>query len=247
MRYKLAMTQIPHDHSPEAIAARLNETPDSNYLREWVYGGIDGVVTTFAIVAGVTAADLPPTVILIVAMASLLGDGFSMAAGCYSSTRTDEDNYKRLHEYEKQSVETYPEGEKEEIRQIFKTKGFEGQNLENIVETITENKKLWVHTMMVEEYGLTENLHKAWPAAFHTFIAFFLCGLMPVMPFIFNLSGGIVISSACAGITFFTIGAIKSRWSAQPWWWHGSETFLIGAAAAGVAYGTGYGLRLILM
>ena len=104
-----------HQHTPEAIRARLSESPSSPYLKEWVYGGIDGVVTTFAVVAGVVGAGLSPIVIVILGLANLVGDGFSMAAGCYSGTKTDSDNYERLRAIEISHIERYPEGEREEV------------------------------------------------------------------------------------------------------------------------------------
>lgn len=236
-----------HDHTPQAIAERLTQKPSVSYLREWVYGGIDGVVTTFAVVAGVAGADLPVTVILIIALANLLGDGFSMAAGCYSGARTEEDNYKRLYEFENQSIKNNPEGEKEEIRQIFKAKGFKGDILENIVDTIADNKKIWLDTMMVEEHGLAPNHRRAGLAALHTFAAFFVCGAMPVLPFIFGTPHAFVLSMLLSGLTFFGIGALKSLWSQISWWWYGAETLAIGGTAAAIAYGTGYGLKLLIM
>lgn len=238
---------IQHSHGAHDIAKRLNQKPETRYLREWVYGGIDGVVTTFAVVAGVAGADLSTAVILIIALAGLFGDGFSMAAGCYSATKTEDDNYKRLHKIENDSIRAHPEGEQEEIRQIFKAKGFKGNNLEHIVETITDNEKLWIDTMMVEEYGITPHHHKAWSAAGHTFVAFLLCGAMPVLPFIIGLEHALLLSTIMAGCTFFMIGALKSFWSIKSWWWHGTETFIIGSIAASIAYGTGYGLKLLIM
>ena len=73
-----------HKHTPEAIESRLSAGPQSSYLRDWVYGGMDGTVTTFAVVSGVVGAELPTTVILILGLANLVADGFSMAAGNYS-------------------------------------------------------------------------------------------------------------------------------------------------------------------
>lgn len=243
--------KLAHDHTPQAIAARLEHEPKAGYLREWVYGGIDGVVTTFAVVAGVAGADLPSSIILIIALAGLLGDGFSMAAGCYSGTKTEEDNYKRIHDFEHESTHTHPEGETEEIRQIFKNKGFEGKTLENVVRTIVDNRALWVETMLVEEYGLTKTDHNAWHAAFHTFIAFLVCGFMPIMPFVIDFIHSfpyaMEVSVSMAGITFFGIGALQSLWSHKAWWRHGTETFLIGTAAAAIAYGTGYALKLLVL
>ncbi len=128
-----------HDHSPEAIAARLNEGPKALYLREWVYGGIDGVVTTFAIVAGVVGAGLSANIVLILGLANLLADGFSMAAGSYSATKADKDNYKRLRNREVQHIRDHYDGEIEETRQIFAAKGFEGEELDTMVKSISKD------------------------------------------------------------------------------------------------------------
>jgi hypothetical protein len=86
---------LEHDHSEDSIRVRLAEDNHPNYIRDWVYGGIDGAVTTFAIVAGVVGAELATKVILILGLANLVGDGFSMAASNYSGTKTEVDDAKR--------------------------------------------------------------------------------------------------------------------------------------------------------
>jgi VIT1/CCC1 family predicted Fe2+/Mn2+ transporter len=232
-----------HDHSPESIRARLNAAHPTIYLKEWVYGGIDGVVTTFAIVAGVVGAGLSPVIIMILGLANLLGDGFSMAAGAYSATKTESDNYARLHQIENAHIDKYPDGEREEIRQIYAAKGFAGKQLDTIVDTITSNRALWIDTMMAEEYNMPGAPPNAFQAAFHTFWAFVLCGAMPLISYVFRIENAIFWSLGLAILTFFLIGMLKSRWSTKPWWWHGGETVLIGTAAAGISFIIGYGLR----
>jgi VIT1/CCC1 family predicted Fe2+/Mn2+ transporter len=232
-----------HSHDPEDIRERLSHDRPANYLRVWVYGGIDGVITTFAIVAGVVGASLSPVIILILGAANLIGDGFSMAAGCYSSTRTEADNYQRLRNVEMSHIERYPEGEKQEIRQIFSAKGFTGKNLEEAVETITSDPDLWIDTMMAEEYGLMNSKPSALSAAIHTFLAFILCGAVPLIPFLMKISQGFMWACVFSVVTFFAIGAFKSNWSSKSWWWHGLETTFIGVTAAAIAYMVGYGLH----
>ena len=92
--------------------------------RDWVYGGIDGTVTTFAVVAGVVGAELSTRTLLILGAANLFGDGFSMAAGNYSGTKAELDEYAQVRRMEERHVDLVPEGEREEIRQIFRAKGF---------------------------------------------------------------------------------------------------------------------------
>jgi hypothetical protein len=79
---------MEHEHSPEAIQARLATEPRHTYLRDWVYGGIDGAVTTFAVVSGVLGADPSSGIVLVLRAANLVADGFSMAASNYVGRRT---------------------------------------------------------------------------------------------------------------------------------------------------------------
>lgn len=232
-----------HKHSPEAIRARLAEERKVSYLREWVYGGIDGVVTTFAIVAAVTGASLAPIIVVILGIANLVGDGFSMAAGAYSSTKAEIDNYERLRELERRHIEKYPEGEKEEVRQIYQAKGFSGPVLEDVVATITADKKAWIDTMMSGEYGLSPETKTPLKAGFHTFIAFVICGAMPLVPFLLGLPYMFETALILSALTFFAIGSFKSLWAVSSWWRYGFETMAIGLGAAGIAFAIGYALR----
>jgi hypothetical protein len=117
---------LEHSHTREAIHHRLGQGPHISYLRDWIYGGIDGTVTTFAIVAGVVGANLSASVLLILGFANLLADGFAMAASNYTSTKSEHDNYDRVLGIERKHIALVPDGEREEIRQIFEAKGFTG-------------------------------------------------------------------------------------------------------------------------
>lgn len=151
MHVSTEVKDIEHAHSPEEIAKRLEQGPQANYLRDWVFGGIDGAVTTFAIVAGVAGAALSTNVILILGAANLLADGFSMAAGNYSGVKAERDDYNRLREMELRHIAVAPEGEREEVRQIFAAKGFDGEDLERAVDVITSCQERWVKVMLEEE------------------------------------------------------------------------------------------------
>ena len=85
--------EIVHDHSTEAIRERLESGNEASYLRDWIYGGIDGAVTTFAIVSGVIGADLSTKVILILGAANIVADGFSMAASNYTGTKAENEEF----------------------------------------------------------------------------------------------------------------------------------------------------------
>ncbi|CAN5764910.1 VIT1/CCC1 transporter family protein [soil metagenome] len=236
---------LEHEHSPEAIRRRLSRGVRQNYLRDFVYGGIDGAVTTFAIVAGTVGASLSTRVILILGAADLIADGFSMAASNFLGTRTEREDYKRLEKIEHRHIEIAPEGEQEEVRQIYAEKGFDGADLERAVEVITADRERWVRTMLTEEYGLPREVRSEWLAAFSTFVAFVVCGLVPLLPFIFGSNVAFSTSAAVTGLVFFSIGAVKARWSTSPWWNSGLVTLFVGGIAATLAFLAGTLLKNI--
>ena len=147
--------KLEHNHTREDIEKRLAQDARGNYVRDWMYGGIDGTITTFAIVAGVVGADLSGKVVLVLGLANLIADGFAMGAGNYSATKAELDDYERLLAIEHKHIALEPSGEREEIRQIFGLKGFSGTELERIVDVISSDPDLWAKTMAVEEYGLS--------------------------------------------------------------------------------------------
>ena len=235
--------RLEHGHQPSEIAKRLRDGPRVSYLRDWVYGGIDGTVTTFAIMAGVVGASLPSSVVVILGIANLLADGFSMAAANYTGTKAEQDEYQQLRYMEERHVALAPEGEREEIRQIFKAKGFEGDALETAVGVITDHQDRWIDMMMAEEHGMPAVLRSPMKAAIMTFVSFVLCGAVPLIPYAILLPKPELPSATLAGITFFAIGSLRSRWSPAPWWRTGLETLAIGMLAAAVAYLVGDFLR----
>lgn len=234
---------LEHSHSERAIRERLAQGPRSSYLRDWIYGGIDGAVTTFAIVAGVVGADLSASVILILGAANVIADGFAMAAGNYSGTKAERDDYDRVLAIERRHIALEPAGEREEIRQIFAAKGFAGDDLERVVDVITSDPSRWVKTMATEEYGLAPTQRSPLRAGLSTFAAFILCGCVPLVTYLSSGSLGVCVLGT--GATFFGVGAIKSRWSPAGWLRSGAETFLIGMGAAALAFAVGFGLRAL--
>jgi VIT1/CCC1 family predicted Fe2+/Mn2+ transporter len=239
---RAAQVKLEHSHTKEDIRKRLAAPRRSSYLRDWIYGGIDGVVTTFAVVAGVAGANLSPTVIVILGFANLVADAFSMAASNYSGTKAERDAYDRQLAMERRHIALVPEGEREEVRQIFAAKGLAGEDLDRVVAAITADRVRWETTMLVEEHGLAPISKSPIKAAVSTFAAFVLCGLAPLLPYLFGWTS-LQASAALAGAVFFAIGSARSRWSTDRWWRSGFETLVIGAGAAGLAFLVGYGLN----
>jgi len=238
--------RLEHGHTPAEIGERLAEGPRVSYLRDWVYGGIDGTVTTFAVVAGAVGANLSPRVIIILGVANLVADGFSMAAANYTGTRAEAENVERLRRMEERHIDHEPDGEREEIRQIFAAKGFEGETLEQVVETVTSSRKRWIETMLHEEHGVSVIRHSPLIAGWYTFMAFVICGAVPLAPYVYGANASLLAATIGSALVFFGIGSLKSYWSHESWWLSGARTLAIGILAAGLAYGVGFALKEIV-
>ena len=142
-----------------------------------------------------------------------------------------------------------PRGEREEIRAIFEAKGFQGEALDNIVETITSDHRLWVDTMLMEEHGLALTGPSAGKAGLATFTTFVLVGFIPLLPFLVPVfTGGeyFVASALVTAFALFGIGYVKGVILALSRWRAGMETLLMGGGAALVAFLVGTVLEPML-
>lgn len=234
-----------HDHSPAAIADRLAAGPSQVYLKDFVYGAIDGAVTTLAVVSGVAGGGLASSVIIVLGLANIFADGFSMAISNYLGTRAESQRLESVRVTEEGHIALDPEGEREEIRQIYAAKGFSGQQLEEVVAVITSDRQRWVDAMVQEEYGLSLRGVNAGMAGLVTFMAFLLSGSLPLIPFLLNWwREGLVadpygVSIGVTMLAFFAVGALKGRYVERSWYRSGLETVVIGGLAALLAYGVG--------
>lgn len=238
--------QLLRDHRPEAVARRLKSNRSPQSISDAVLGGIDGCITTFAIVTGSVGAGFPGYVSLILGIANLLADGLSMAVSNYESIKAKNDFVETTRRSEEHHIEQVPEGEREEIRQIFAQKGFAGEILEHIVDTITRDRGLWVDTMLMEEHGLQPEHPRPLKSAIVTFAAFVLIGVIPLLPLLITSVGmqtRLYLSAALAGMVFFAIGSLKSLFLGRPAIKAGLSTLLTGGSAAALAFVVGYLLR----
>ncbi|WP_420545827.1 VIT1/CCC1 transporter family protein [Nitrosopumilus sp.] len=223
------------------------------HFEDFVYGSIDGAVTTFAIVAGVVGAGLSPGIILILGFANLFADGFSMAVSNYQSSKARNEFIEMKRKQEEWEIENKVEEEKEEIREIYREKGFKKELLEEIVRTITSRRKVWVDTMMKEELGLIENDKRPIDGSISTFVGFNLTGLIPLIPFMGFIAMGIesnsdafVYSIVFVLSAFFMVGAIKGKIVKKPKITSGAFTAIIGGGAALIAYLIGFALNSLV-
>lgn len=246
---------LEHEHTPLAIKARLEAATSHSYLGDFILGAVDGTVTTFAVVAGVAGAAFSGPVALVLGLANLLADGFSMAVGNYLSVKSDRQVIERIRQIEQNHIDEEPEGEREEIRQIFAAKGFEEPLLGQIVEVITQDHKRWIDTMVTEEWGQPLETPSPVKAGLVTFVAFGVAGFVPLIPYCLPIewltsAAGtdlrFEISATITGVTFFIIGVAKGLVVRRSALLAGLETLLIGGSAAAIAYLVGTMFRGVI-
>ena len=221
------------------------------YLGEFVYGGIDGCVTTFAVVAGAVGANLDNSIIIILGVANLFADGFAMSIGAFLSTKSEKDNYNKHKQVEYWEIENLPEVERQEVRDIYEEKGFSGDLLKQIVDTITSDKDRWVNVMMKEELNMIEEKKSAFKIGLMTYVSFITIGLIPLSVYVwdyFNPNDYNLFfwSSIFTAIGFIVIGVFKSYGNQTSILKGVFETLSLGAIAALVSYYVGHLLEFII-
>ena len=212
-------------------------------IRQVTFGMNDGIVSIFALLAGIAGAGQSPKIILISLLAATIAGAISMAAGEYISGKGEHEYYK--HEIDQERLETKlcPDIEKEEIRMIYRKKGFEGEILEKIVDKISQDEDLWIREMVIEELGVTEiEQAPGFKTSIIIFLSFISGALFPVLPYLFLFQTIILDMTLfwiATGVTFgglFLAGAIKTFVTGVNWLKSGIEMLLVGLFAFGISF-----------
>ncbi|WMJ72980.1 VIT1/CCC1 transporter family protein [Cytophagaceae bacterium ABcell3] len=224
-----------------------------DYIAEFVYGGIDGAITTFAVVAGATGAEMELGIVIVLGVANLLADGFSMSVGNFFSTRAARDNYNKRLDMETCRIGNMPEAEKETLRDIFEKKGFKGPLLDQVTEVLMSNKEVWAETIMKEKHELVPDPKAPVKTAFVTFVSFVLIGAIPLFSYVFDWFYGVgdayylfIYSCILTGLALCVVGSLKSYVNKKNPVWGILETLTLGGFAAFIAYLAGNLLRGLL-
>lgn len=209
-----------------------------NYIRDVVFSANDGLVTTFAVVAGVAGAQLSTGIVIIMGLANMLADGLAMALGSYLGSKSRLDFEKNSQMIEEKEIGEIPEKEREEIRDIAVKRGIPADSIPAWEKIITSKKRVWVDEMMVWELGIIPG-QKTFPVrhAIATFIAFVAAGFLPLIPYLFNFPGN-KFSAAIftTALALFLVGSARVRITGKNWFRSGFEMLLIGGTAAAAAY-----------
>jgi len=232
-------------HNEQHIHGQKNSIQKyQDFLGEFVYGAIDGSVTTFAVVAGASGAHLDSSVVIILGFANLIADGFAMSVGSYLSNKSEIENYEKHRKTEIWEVENIPDKERDEIKEIYEAKGFKGELLNQVVDTICSNKEVWVDTMMKEELEMIKTGKSPFMMGAVTFGSFVSVGLIPLAVYVIDYSWFAVEqlffkSTLLTAFAFMAIGFLKSYVTETNRIRSIIEIVALGGLAAGLSYVVG--------
>jgi VIT1/CCC1 family predicted Fe2+/Mn2+ transporter len=235
-------------HSRKRIVEAAEERhggASHQYLGDTVYGGLDGIITTFAVVSGVAGAALGSHIILILGLANLLADGFSMGTGAYLSTKSEQEYYDREWKREAWEVENFPEGERAELYEVYREQGYTPDEADQLVRIKTREPNRWVRAMMIDELGMLKDERRPMRSALATFVAFVVAGAVPLLVYLAGLITPIQpeiafpISVVLSGVALFALGAAKVLVTRLNPFRSGFEMLVVGGLAAAVAYAVG--------
>jgi len=239
------MPHIDHvlDPHPDELSHHNRGDPHrrASALSDIILGGQDGLVNVLGVILGVAAASQNTQLVLVAGLAATFAESISMAAVAYTSTLADADFYESEREREYRHIQEVPRLEVQEIRNIYARKGFDGDLLDRIVDTITANKDVWVAVMMAEEHQLAPiDRRQALRSALIVGVAAFIGSLIPLVPFaLLPVTAGILAAIFLSAVVLFVFGAYKARMTVGHPGKSGFELALIGTISALAGYAVG--------
>lgn len=211
------------------------------WLSDLVLGAQDGIVNTLGVVLGVASATSETRIILATGMAAAVAESMSMAAVAYTSSIARGDLYRAERAREYRHVEHTPDVERDEVRAMFASKGFEGELLDRAVETVCSNRDTWVAMMMAEEHALTEiDRRSSLRSSAVVGGASLVASIVPVLPFVQpHARLGIAVALALGVLVLLGLGAFKARITTGSRTRSAIELAAIGMASAFAGYAVG--------
>jgi len=236
------------------------ETPKKGgeRMKTMLFGGLDGIITTFAVVAGASGGSLSVTVVLIMGFSSLVADALSMGVGDALSSKAEAEVAVKERKREAWEFENYPEGEIKEMIELYIERGIPAEDASSIVRTMAKHKEFFIDVMMRDELGMeppessSGSIPDHWVSGLYCFTAFMICGSVPLLGYVAFLPATddpmtlFGISIGLTAGTLFLLGALKSRFTTKAWWYSGTEILVVGAMTAAAAYAIGWGVERIV-
>lgn len=238
--------------SKSAHDGLLNATEGHDRTGDWiksmVYGGLDGIITTFAVVAGASGGGLGTNVILILGFSNMFADALSMGVGDALSTKAENDRILKEREREAWELSNYKEGEIKEMVELYVERGMTHKDAEVCIRLMAKYEDFFVDVMMVEELGLQvpDEDENPWFDGLITFCSFVFFGIFPLLAYVIfanmQLELLTLFGIACSftAVMLFVLGVFKSKFTGQHWFASGMEILMLGGVTAAVSFLIGW-------
>lgn len=232
-----AMTDLPQLPNPEVHHEHRDVT--GGWLRPTVFGMMDGLVSNFALIAGVAGASASTTDISLAGLAGLVGGAFSMATGEYVSVQSQNESAQAEIDIERHELIVNADAERAELAQMYVERGVEPELAAQVAEQLSRDpdQALLIHAQ--EELGVDPHqLPSPWTAAYSSLLAFSVGAFIPLLPYVLGAQT-VWISAILAVVALFGAGVGAARFTSRSWWYSGTRQLLLGVIAAVVTYGVG--------
>ena len=226
------------DTSPPQVTHQHRDVT-GGWLRPTVFGVNDGLVSNFALIAGVAGAGATAHTVTVAGLAGLVSGAFSMASGEYVSVRSQNESMIAELDVERRELRINPVAETEELALRFEGRGVQPDLAREVAAQISRHPEQALDLHAREEFGVGPgNLPDPWTAAISSFLSFTVGAFVALAPYVFGIDL-LALSTVLAVVALFAAGAITARFTSRPWWYAGARQVLLGAAAAGITYGVG--------
>lgn len=217
---------------------------DTGLLKAVVFGANDGIITTFAVVAGVTGANLPSSTVIILGLANMIADGISMALGDYLGERSEQKHRRQQFKVERWEVDHIPEEEEKELDNYLKMRSVDQGDRKQLIKIIKKHPNFWTELGFIDEMGVVPGLNnQIWKSGVITFFSFVFAGSLPLLPYFTTFLGVKIetnvqffMSVIATASSLFIIGSMRTLVTRGKWWKNGFEMLGIGTLAATAAY-----------
>ena len=241
-------------HANKGVHQEHHSTVGSK-IKSIVFGGLDGIITTFAVVAGAAGGGLSVDIILILGFSSVVADAISMGVGDALSTKSENEYILAERKREEWEFDNNPEGEKEEMVDLYVSKGLPREDAEGIIEVMAKHKEFFINVMMAEELELQvpDEDDNPWIDGAVTFASFVFFGTIPLLAYavFYNtqlyIHEQFIIACVLTACTLFGLGVTKSQFTKQHWYTAGTEVLCLGGAVAALAYLVGWFISSVIM
>ena len=224
------MGKIQHRH--------LQDNGLLSSIRELIFGLEDSLVSTLGVVVGIGAGTHDAKVVMLSGVVLVVVEALSMAAGSYISSKSHRQMLQQAIREEEYEIEHEPEAETEELRGMYRTRGFSENEIEILIRRVTSDKKLWLEEMMAKELKINSaDLEEPSKNAVVMFLSYFAGGVVPIAPFaIFSVPVAMVAATGLTLVSLFLVGFVKGRALDHDGLKSGTEMVAVSASAALIGY-----------